>query len=144
MTLFTIGFTKKSAEEFFGLLQAGKVARVLDVRLNRSSQLSGFAKQRDLVYFLRSIGSIDHLVLENLAPTAELLDAYRSRTMTWDQYAGLYEELITERQVETSIPREILEGGCLLCSEHTAHKCHRRIAAEYLARHHDGLEIEHL
>jgi len=144
MTLSTIGFTKKSAEEFFGLLQAADVARVLDVRLNRSSQLSGFAKERDLIYFLRSIAAIDYVVLEDLAPTSEILDAYRARRMTWDEYAVEYEELIAGRQVETSIPPEVLDGGCLLCSEHTAHKCHRRIAAEYLKRHHDGLVIEHL
>ena len=38
MKLYTIGFTQKSAEEFFTTLQQAKVRRVLDVRLHNESQ----------------------------------------------------------------------------------------------------------
>lgn len=142
--LFTIGFTKKSAPEFFGLLRDAGVRRVLDVRLNRTSQLAGFAKEKDLRYFLSEFGGIDHVVVDALAPTSDLLDAYRSKAIGWSEYEEGYRALLVERQVETLISREMLEGGCLLCSEHTAEKCHRRVAAEYLAEHFEGLAIRHL
>jgi len=142
--LYTVGFTKKSAAEFFGLLRSNGVERILDVRLNRTSQLAGFAKERDLKFFLKELGSVDHVVLEELAPTAELLDAYRSKAMTWDAYSAGYTALLKERRVEETVPRDLIEGGCLLCSEHTADKCHRRVAAEYLAARIDGIQITHL
>ena len=142
--LFTIGFTKKSAPEFFGLLRDAGVRRVLDVRLNRTSQLAGFAKEKDLRYFLSEFGGIDHVVVDALPPTSDLLDAYRSKAIGWSEYEEGYRALLVERQVETLISREMLEGGCLLCSEHTAEKCHRRVAAEYLAEHFEGLAIRHL
>jgi uncharacterized protein (DUF488 family) len=142
--LYTIGFTKKSAAEFFGLLRLNGVERVLDVRLNRTSQLAGFAKERDLKFFLQELGDIDLVVLEDLAPTSELLDAYRSKSLTWDAYAAGYTALLAERRIEDSVSRDLLEGGCFLCSEHTADKCHRRVAADYLAAYMDGLEVKHL
>jgi uncharacterized protein (DUF488 family) len=142
--LYTIGFTKKSASEFFGLLRDAGVLRVLDVRLNRKSQLAGFAKEQDLRFFLSEIGAIELVVVDALAPTAELLDAYRSKTIEWSEYQEAYRSLLVERRAHESIPRDMLDGGCLLCSEHTAVKCHRRVAAEYLAEHFDDLAISHL
>jgi uncharacterized protein (DUF488 family) len=142
--LHTIGFTKKSASEFFGLLRGAGVLRVLDVRLNRKSQLAGFAKEQDLRFFLSEIGAIELVVVDALAPTAELLDAYRSKSIVWSEYQESYRSLLVERRVHELIPRDILDGGCLLCSEHTAEKCHRRVAAEYLAEHFDDLQIRHL
>lgn len=142
--LFTVGFTKKSASEFFGLLRDAGVRRVLDVRLNRTSQLAGFAKEKDLRYFLAEIAGIDHVVVDALAPTTDLLDAYRSKSTGWPEYEEGYRALLIERQVETLVPLEMLDGGCLLCSEHTSEKCHRRVAAEYLAEHLGGLVVRHL
>jgi uncharacterized protein (DUF488 family) len=142
--LHTIGFTKKSASEFFGLLRGAGVLRVLDVRLNRKSQLAGFAKEQDLRYFLSEIGAIELVVIDALAPTAELLNAYRSKSIVWSEYQESYRSLLVERRVHELIPRNILDGGCLLCSEHTAEKCHRRVAAEYLTEHFDDLQIRHL
>lgn len=142
--LYTIGFTKKSASEFFGLLRGAGVRRVLDVRLNRTSQLAGFAKEKDLQFFLEEVGGMDHIVVDSLAPTADLLDAYRSKSIDWSEYEKGYRALLIGRQVETLVSREVLDGGCLLCSEHTAEQCHRRVAAEYLADHFEGLDVQHL
>ena len=142
--LLTIGFTKKSASEFFGLLRDAGVRRVLDVRLNRTSQLAGFAKEKDLRFFLAELGGIEHVVVDALAPTADLLDAYRSKSIGWPDYAEGYRALLAERRVEDFVSRDMLEGGCLLCSEHTAEMCHRRVAAEYLADHFGGLAVRHL
>lgn len=143
MTLFTIGFTRTSARDFFDRLQSAGVRRVIDTRLNRVSQLSGFAKQDDLAFFLQRLSSIDYAIEALLAPTAELLKAYRDRDVGWDEYARRYLDLIGGRRIETHIDPGALESACLLCSEAKPDHCHRRLAAEYLADC-GAVEIVHL
>ena len=144
MRLFTVGFTRKSAECFFTLLAAAGVRRILDVRLNTRSQLSGFAKTPDLAYFLRELAGIDYATVPDLAPTAELLDPYKKRGGAWAEYAPAYRALIESRRVGETLPRDLFDGGCLLCSEHSHRECHRRVAAEYLAEAWGGVEVIHL
>lgn len=143
MTIFTIGFTKKSAQEFFTRLQRPGLVRVVDVRLNNSSQLAGFAKKSDLEYFLRSICKIDYVHLPALAPTQELLDSYKKKKGDWERYAADFLELMRERNAESAVEKTLLDGGCLLCSEDTPEHCHRRLVAEYF-QHIYGGEIIHL
>lgn len=144
MKLFTIGFTKKSAETFFSSLSAAGVKRLLDVRLNNVSQLAGFAKTNDLRYFTRVICNIDYLHLPALAPTADILDAFKkAKTSDWSQYERQFLELMQSRQIENT-PRELLADACLLCSEEKPHHCHRRLVAEYLRQHWGDVEIEHI
>ncbi|MEN5155662.1 DUF488 family protein, N3 subclade [Stenotrophomonas muris] len=144
MKIFTIGFTKRTAEDFFGSLHASGVSKIVDVRLRANSQLSGFAKVPDLPYFLRKICGIEYEMQPLLAPTADLLDAYKSKRMTWDGYASKYVELIEGRGA-SRMDVASLDGVCFLCSEHLPHKCHRRVAAEYLRSVFDGdFEIVHL
>lgn len=142
--LFTIGFTKKSAEEFFGKLIAAKVKRVLDVRLNNVSQLAGFSKRDDLAYFLRVIGAIDYQHVPLLAPTQEMLDAYKKHKGEWKEYEKRFTDLIRNRAIELQFDRSLFHQGCLLCSEDTPDQCHRRVVAEYLQAHWGDLEIVHL
>ena len=144
MTVATIGFTKKPASRFFGLLRESGVKRVVDVRLNNGSQLSGFAKQDDLAWFLREICGIDYVHVPSLAPTPALLSDYRKRRIDWDAYEVRFLDLLRERKVEETISPEILDAGCLLCSEHQPHRCHRRLVAEYLNEHWGGLQVKHL
>lgn len=144
MKIYTIGFTRKTAQDFFGALRAAGVARVLDVRLNNTSQLAGFAKRDDLQFFLRELGGIDYRQLPELAPTAELLSAYRGKRLHWDSYAQAFTALLAQRQIENTLPKPLFDGGCLLCSEAEPHHCHRRLVAEYLAVRWDGVEIMHL
>ncbi|MFN8533948.1 MAG: DUF488 domain-containing protein [Dehalococcoidia bacterium] len=144
MSLYTIGFTKTSAESFFGRLQRAGVRRVIDVRLNNVSQLAGFAKRDDLRYFLAEIGGIGYEHRLDLAPTPVVLDAYRKEHSGFATFEQSFLALITERKVETVFSREDLEGACLLCSEASAEHCHRRVAAEYLQHHLGGFEIVHL
>lgn len=144
VTLSTIGFTKRTAETFFEALVGAGVRRVLDVRLNRTSQLAGFAKAADLEYLLRRVGDIELVHLPELAPTDEMLRAYRGRAMSWEEYAARYLDLIASRCVEASIDPSLLADGCLLCSEATADRCHRRLAAEYLSDRVDGVLVTHL
>ena len=144
MKIYTIGFTKKSAETFFGLLKRAGVRRIVDVRLNNVSQLAGFAKRADLRYFSRMIGEIGYVHLPELAPTKDMLDEYRKKKSGWQVYEQRFLDLMADRRIEESIPRDTLEDGCLLCSEDKPHKCHRRLVAEYLKQKWGTLDIEHL
>jgi uncharacterized protein (DUF488 family) len=144
MRLYTIGFTKKSAERFFTTLQRAGVARVIDVRLNNSSQLAGFAKRDDLAYLLDAVAGIGYEHLTALAPTAEILDPYKKRKGDWRVYERQFLDLMRERRIEEAVAPELLDGGCLLCSEDQPHHCHRQLVAEYLAERWGGVEIVHL
>lgn len=144
MTLFTIGFTKKPAREFFTKLWDAEAKRLIDVRLNNVSQLAGFAKREDLKYFLEVICGIEYFHVPDLAPTQEMLDIYRKGGRDWPTYEKQFLALIAERRVEDSISRDLVEGACLLCSEETPEHCHRRLVAEYLADKWGNVEIEHI
>lgn len=142
--LFTIGFTKKTAKQFFGSLKAANVTRVIDTRLNRKSQLAGFAKESDLPFFLNEICHIDYNPIALLAPTDDILKAYQQKKISWDVYATEYRSLISNRAVETEVNEETLQNACLLCSEDKPHHCHRRLLAEYLQEKFGNIEIAHL
>ena len=144
MKVFTIGFTKKSAQRFFEMLGTSGAKRVVDVRLNNVSQLAGFAKKDDLKYFLRAINGMDYVHLPELAPTQEMLDAYKKRDGSWADYERQFLELMKQRRIEETLPKEVIAGGCLLCSEDKPHHCHRRLVAEYLRQHWDSVDITHL
>ena len=144
MDLFTIGFTKSSAEHFFTRLQEARVKRVIDVRLSNTSQLMGFSKIRDLPYFLKTIAEIEYVHLPQLAPTKEILDAYKKGVISWDTYKDRFEALLEDRKVEDEFDPKLFDGACLLCSEPTAEHCHRRLVAEHLASHWDDVTIIHL
>jgi uncharacterized protein (DUF488 family) len=144
LKLFTVGFTKKSAETFFTLLQDAGVKRVLDIRLHNVSQLAGFAKRDDLRYFLKAIGGIDYHHLPELAPTPEILDAYRKNKKGWPQYERDFLKLLSDRQVEMKVSKDLIHQGCLLCGEQTPDHCHRRLVAEYLRGKWGPVEITHL
>ncbi len=144
MKLWTIGFTRKPARRFFQLLRQSGARRVVDVRRNNGSQLAGFAKKDDLAWFLAEICGIEYVHLPNLAPTREMLSDYRKRRIDWNVYEARFLDLVRERRIEETIPREVLNEGCLLCSEDQPHRCHRRLVAEYLNERWGGVAIEHL
>src|SRR5436190_6192382 len=133
-TVYTIGFTKKNAQAFFQTLKKAGVQRVIDVRLNNTSQLASFSKQDDLTYFLDEILGIDYVHEPLLAPTQEMLDAYRKNKGSWTDYEREFLKLMQERKIEEKIQPELISGGCLLCSEDQPHQCHRRLVAEYLEK----------
>jgi uncharacterized protein (DUF488 family) len=144
MKIFTIGFTKKSAEIFFTRLKEAGVRRLV-VRLNNVSQLAGFTKKDDLKYFTKAIRGIEYVHLPELAPTAAILDAYRKqKNGDWQAYERQFLDLMRWRRIEETVPRELLDGGCLLCSEEKPQHCHRRLVAEYLRVKWGDIEIEHL
>lgn len=144
MKIFTIGFTKKSAEVFFTRLKNAEVRRLVDVRLNNVSQLAGFTKKNDLRYFTEAICQIEYLHLPQLAPTSEILDGYKKRGGEWTLYERQFLDLMRARKIEETITRETLDGACLLCSEEKPEHCHRRLVAEYLKEKWGDVQIEHI
>lgn len=144
MKLFTIGFTKKNAQRFFGLLKASRARRIVDVRLNNVSQLAGFAKKDDLAYFLKTICDMEYVHLPELAPTQDMLDEYKKQKGDWETYEDRFIALMAERRIEETVPKDLISQGCLLCSEDKPHHCHRRLVAEYLKQHWGDIEIAHL
>ena len=144
MNVHTIGFTKKSARQFFELIQTSGARRVVDVRLNNVSQLAGFAKRDDLEYFLRTICGVAYVHVPDLAPTQDMLDEYKKSGGSWGEYQVRFLDLMRQRKIETTTPRELIDDGCLLCSEREPHHCHRRLVVEYLQDHWGPLNIKHL
>ncbi|QEP41867.1 DUF488 domain-containing protein [Ectothiorhodospiraceae bacterium BW-2] len=145
MKTYTLGFTQKNAEKFFSLIRQSGVKQLLDVRLHNNSQLAGFTKRDDLRFFLRELCQVDYHYVTELAPTKQILTPYKKGEMSWDVYEDRYMDLMAQRRVERSVTPEQLHGGCLLCSEHQPHHCHRRLAVEYLNRTLDlNLEVIHL
>ena len=145
LQLYTIGFTKKKADKFFGLLRESSAKRLVDVRLNNSSQLAGFAKRDDLVFFLHELCQMDYLHIPDLAPTKEIFDAYKKHGGDWNVYEDKFIDLMEKRSIEKSVKPEIVDGGCFLCSEDKPHYCHRRLVAEYLNKKWGGnITIKHL
>lgn len=144
ITIFTIGFTGHSAEEFFGKLQRAGVRTLFDVRLNNVSQLAGFAKRKDLEYFLRALAGIGYVHQQSLAPTKDILDAYKKKQIDWAAYEAEFNRLLADRRPDEELRPDELDRGCLLCSEHEPDCCHRRLVAEYLQARWQNVDVEHL
>lgn len=143
--VYTIGFTKKNAETFFGFIKEAKVSTLLDVRLNNISQLAGFAKKDDLKFFLRELCEVEYIHTPELAPTKDMLNLYKKGEMPWEKYEDKFLNLMSQRQIEKTVKPALLEHGCLLCSEHEPHLCHRRLVVDYLNENSNlDLKVKHL
>jgi uncharacterized protein (DUF488 family) len=150
MNLYTIGFTKKSASQFFEILKAYGIDLLIDVRLNNKSQLAGFTKGDDLPYFLNEICGTAYIQELEFAPTKEILDAYKDKKIQWSDYEMKYAELIMSRDDRNQFCQKFAEtymsyhNIVLLCSEPTPDKCHRRLAAEAICKVNQDIRLEHL
>jgi uncharacterized protein (DUF488 family) len=145
MKLFTIGFTKKTARDFFALLKNNRIKKVVDIRLNNASQLAGFSKGEDLKFFLNEFCNIQYVHDTDLAPNKKLLDDYKNKKITWLQYEQYFNNLLDERDIISRLDQNFnkgFDGICLLCSEATAAQCHRRLVAEYIKRSYSNLDID--
>lgn len=142
--IYTIGFSGKNARVFFETLRQNNIKRLVDVRLNNVSQLAGFTKKNDLAYFLEKICNIPYLHMDVLAPTKEILDAYKNKYISWDEYEKQYNSLINSRNIDSSLKNIDFNDACLLCSEKTADQCHRRLAAEKIKDIFSMQQIIHL
>lgn len=146
MKLYTIGFTQKSAETFFSLIKKNKIELLIDIRLNNKSQLSGFAKGEDLKFFLKNIANCEYKYLPEYAPTKEILEGYRKKLIDWNDYIKKYNELIKKREDYKKFVKifSSFKNICLLCSEPTAEKCHRRLMAEIVQKENPKIKIIHI
>ncbi|MCY4512694.1 MAG: DUF488 domain-containing protein [Bdellovibrionales bacterium] len=144
--IFTIGFTKKTADVFFEKLKQSGAKRIVDVRLNNVSQLAGFAKKNDLIYFLKEISDMDYVHLPDMAPTKDILNEYKKNKGDWNTYEYKFMKLMKQRCIEKQDIKNIIHQGCLLCSEHEPDHCHRRLIIEYLKKKwtDETLQIIHL
>lgn len=141
----TIGFTKTTAERFFGRLAQADVRLLIDVRLNNTSQLSGFAKAADLAYFLTEIGGIRYTHQPDLAPTEKILKDYKKGEIDWGKYEDMFMTLMQKRKIEERFKADMFDGSCLLCSEDKPHNCHRKLVCDYLnAKWGATLRVRHL
>jgi uncharacterized protein (DUF488 family) len=143
MKLYTIGFSGKSAEEFFSLLTKNGVKKVIDVRLNNRSQLAGFTNIKHFPYFLKLHG-IEYEHNELFFPTEQLLKDYKNKKITWEEYEEIFNKLLKERKVEEKVDINSFNDAVLLCSEKEPDMCHRRLSAEYLKKFFPSIEIIHL
>src|SRR5215510_1710898 len=143
-TICTIGFTRKSLQQFIERLQAAGIQEVIDIRLRNTSQLAGWSKYPDIAYLLTEGFGIYYENHREFAPSAELLDEYH-QTHDWSAYEPRFKQILADRQLareaETLLMKERI---CLLCTEPQADRCHRRLVAEYLQSICPELEIQHL
>ncbi|HEV2618949.1 MAG TPA: DUF488 domain-containing protein [Acidobacteriaceae bacterium] len=145
MEIYSIGFTQKSAAQFFGALKSAGVRRLLDVRLNNTSQLAAFAKRDDLAYFLEVICAAEYEHEPLLAPTQQMLDSFKKHKGAWADYEREFLSLMQSRRIETALDRDRFAAPTvLLCSEPTPEHCHRRLVLEYLASHWHNVTVHHL
>ncbi len=144
--IFTIGFTRKTAEEFFTCLEDRGVKMVVDVRLYNMTQLLGFSKYPDIEYFLRRLSGIDYVHDLQFAPSQELLDSYKKGIIGWDDYELEFAELMKYRDIDDYIIKNYSdeENICLLCTEVSPEYCHRRLVAEKIEEVLGNVEIVHL
>jgi uncharacterized protein (DUF488 family) len=145
MEIYTIGFTKKTAAQFFGALREADIERLIDVRLNNVSQLAGFTKRDDLEFFLGELCNASYLHEPMLAPTQPLLDSYKKRHLPWNEYEHRFTQLMADRRIEDRLDPKLFERRTvLLCSEPTAERCHRRLVVEYLDKAWGGIKAVNL
>jgi uncharacterized protein (DUF488 family) len=145
MIINTIGFTRKSAEQFFDLLKLNKVTLLLDTRLNNVSQLAGFAKGKDLQYFCKVVLGIEYIHDVRFAPSEKILNDYRDKKISWDQYELEYINLLNSRDILGIVNAEYLgklNGICILCSEELPQKCHRRVLADFLKENIQDFDVK--
>jgi uncharacterized protein (DUF488 family) len=143
--VLTIGFTHSNAQHFFERLRSSGSRLVIDVRLHNTSQLAGFAKASDLPYFLKTIAGIEYQHVSLLAPEDNMLKAYQKGQIQWQEYETRFRSLMASRRIEERLTPEYFSEACLLCSEATPHRCHRRLVCEYLnEKWGNALTIKHL
>ena len=113
ITLYTIGFTKKNAEKFFTLLRKAEIRKLIDIRINNSSQLAGFAKGQDLEFFVKELCNAEYLHITDMSPTKELLKDYQDKSIDWNGYANIFQKMLLERKIAKNYPVEFFDKAFL-------------------------------
>lgn len=142
ITLYTIGFTKKNARQFFTLLRNAGVKKLIDIRISNSSQLAGFAKGQDLEFFVKELCDADYVHIVDLAPTKELLKDYQAKKIDWNGYVSIFNRLLEQRHIAERYSVNDFDKACFLCTEDTPEKCHRRLVVEYLKKNNPDKDVK--
>ncbi len=127
--------SRKSAEEFFNKINENEIELVLDVRLHNHSQLLGFTKGTDLEYFLDKISSCKYVHDEIFCQTEKVLNEYRKKIITWEDFEKSYSELIEKRDMISLFNQKYgsFNNVLILCSGKSPETCHGRLLAKKLA-----------
>lgn len=145
MNIYTIGFAKKTASEFFNTLKKYNIDKLIDIRLNNTSQLAAFTKQKDLEFFLKEICNIRYEHIPEFAPSQEILDGWKKKKISWDEYEQKFNTLLEKRGIVDKFIKQIGQDRVLfLCSEPSPKHCHRRLTAEAIANRLPNIDIIHL
>jgi len=142
--IFTIGYTEKSARDFFDLIKANKIDTLIDVRLYNNTQLAGFSKSRDLEYFLAELCDCGYVWAKQFAPSPSLFNDYKNGQIDWAGYEAVYRAFLNAHPCLDFFRLYQGKGICLLCAEDTPECCHRRLLAEKIAEEYDGVTVTHL
>lgn len=146
--LFTIGTNMKSAKIFFELLKENDIKLLIDIRLNNSSQLLGFAKGGvdNLGYLLEKITNVKYIHDLSLAPTKELLDNYKKGNISWEGYVKEFKKLIVNKNMIKKINEyfDSYDRTCILCTEVDFNECHRGILAEKISNEFKDILVKHI
>ena len=142
ITLYTIGFTKKNARQFFTLLRNAGVKKLIDIRISNSSQLAGFAKGQDLEFFVKELCDADYVHIVDLAPTKELLNDYQAKKIDWNGYVSIFNRLLEQRHIAERYSVNDFDKACFLCTEDIPEKCHRRLVVEYLKKNNPDKDVK--
>jgi len=144
MEVYTAGFTKWLAKDFFNLLENLKINKLIDIRLRPNSQLSGFTRGVNFSYFLENLSNVKYEHQIKLAPTKELLNKRRNEGLNWQDFESEYVKLL-DKDILNYCLNEISNQNILfLCSETEPQFCHRRILTDKLCSFNPNLEIVHL
>ncbi len=144
MKLYTIGFSGKSAETFFELLENAGVKSIFDLRLSNRGQLAGFTKEDDLRYFLKRLMNIPYFHYPELAPDHDLMDDYHKKRVDWEGFKIRFEAIMESRGADEILKKIIPQAPqpiCLLCSEAKANTCHRSLIAARVQKLMPGTEV---
>lgn len=134
MSIYTIGFTKKTAEVFFNMIKDNNINILVDIRLNNTSQLAGFSKFPDVKYFLKNLSNCEYIHDVRLSPSERTLKDFKAKRINWEEYVIDFNKTLEEREVKKYIEEKYIKykdkNICLLCSEVKHTECHRSIVSE--------------
>lgn len=139
INIYTIGFTKKDAKHFFNIIKEEGITLIIDVRLNNTSQLAGFSKYPDIVYFLEKCSGCAYISDKRFAPLESTLILYKTKKISWEEYVSQFNSTMKDRNIEKYIKEKYenvieKEKICFLCSEEMPEHCHRSLIANLFSK----------
>ena len=145
MEIYTIGYEGLNQKEFLAWLQHYKINVIADVRQLPLSRKKGFSKNSLNESLAKN--NIEYISYRELGTSKEM----RSKlllTGNYKQFFKEYKNKICDKTEQINELYEIVNSGkkiALLCFEHDAHKCHRKIIADEITKiDGNGLKIKHI